>query len=211
MLYQADSFGQNLGKWYVVLDNSAISESDVPGIVGHVAARNPHLDDQYPAYGIGTGGDSDHFKMEGSALRMESVPDHPGPYTVNITSSGGWGTGNSRTLEITVSDSAEPEPAGPLEVANVTVYSTQPGTISVEWDAPSDSSTKDYRIAWTKAGEPFKKIRDLDHNAFPTGTQHTIEGLEEGEEYEVKVRARYAGSPNGPWSDVFAITVAGSN
>ena len=211
MLYQADSFGQNLGKWYVVLDDNAIRESDVPGIVGHVAARNPYLDGQNPAYGIGNGGDSTHFEMKDGALRMKLVPGHAGPYTVNITSSGGWGAGNSRTLEIAVSDSAGPAPAGPLEVASVTISSTQSGTISVEWDAPSDSSTKDYRIVWTKAGEPFKKIHDPDHNAFPTDPQYTITDLEEGEEYEVKVRARYAGSPNGPWSDVLAITVAGSN
>ena len=211
VLYQADSFEQNLGKWYVVLDDDAVRPSDVPGIVGYVAARNPYLDGQNPAYWIGTGGDSTHFEMKDGALRMESVPGHAGPYTVNVTSSGGWGTGNSRTLEITVSDSAEPAPAGPLEVANVTISSTQPGTISVGWDAPSDSSTKDYRIVWTKAGEPFKNIRDQDHNAFPTDPQYTITGLEEGEEYEVKVRTRYAGSPNGPWSDVLAITVAGFN
>ena len=87
--------------------------------------------------------------------------------TLNVTSAGGWGSGNSRILEITVSDSAEPSPAGPREVANVTISSTQPGTIHVEWDAPAESSTKDYSIAWTKAGEPFKTFRNLDWNAFP--------------------------------------------
>ena len=210
MLYRADAFERNLGEWYVVLQDASIRPGDVPGIVGYVTALNPYLDGQDPSYGIGTGGDSGHFEMDHNALRMVSAPDGGRPYTVNITSAGGWGTGNSHTLEITVSDSAEPAPAGPREVASVTISSTQPGTIHVEWGAPADFA-KDYRIAWTKSGEPFKTFRNLDWNAFPTDPQYTIADLEEGQEYEVKVRARYAGSPNGPWSDVFAITVAGSN
>ena len=41
----------------------------------------------------------------------------------------------------------------------------------------------------------------------PTGASHTISNLEEGEEYEVKVRASYGGSA-GPWSDTSTVTVA---
>ena len=66
----------------------------------------------------------------------------------------------------------------------------------------------DYRIKWAKAGESFLNWRNTDGNAFPTSPGHTITGLEEGEGYKVQVRARYDGSPNGAWSDVFTVVVA---
>ena len=56
MLYRADSFDQNMGPWYIVLDGAAIDRSSVPGEVGRIAAQNSFLDDQNPAYGIGSGG-----------------------------------------------------------------------------------------------------------------------------------------------------------
>ncbi len=103
MLYRADAFDQNLGPWYIVLDNDAIQGSDVPGAVGSISTRNPHLDSQNPEYGIGSGGDSDYFGISGNVLSMLSVPDgDAGPYTVDITSTGDYGTDNSRTYEITV-------------------------------------------------------------------------------------------------------------
>ena len=119
MLYRADAFDQNLGPWYIVLDNDAIQGSDVPGAVGSISTRNPHLDSQNPVYGIGPGGDSDYFEISDNVLNMLSVPDgDAGPYTVDITSTGDYGTDNSRTYEITVISSdivslnstVEPEP-----------------------------------------------------------------------------------------------------
>ena len=119
MLYRANAFDQNLGPWYIVLDDDAISNSDVPGAVGNISTRNPHLDSQNPEYGIGSGGDLDYFEINGNVLTMLSVPDgHARPYTVNITSTGDYGTDNSRTYEIAVISSdivslnstADPEP-----------------------------------------------------------------------------------------------------
>ena len=103
MLHHADAFDQNLGPWYIVLDNDSIMGSDIPDTVGNISTRNPYLDDQNPSYGIGIGGDSVHFEVAGNVLRMVSAPgSHEGPYAVNVTSAGGYGTGNSRTHEITV-------------------------------------------------------------------------------------------------------------
>ena len=103
MLFRADAFDQNLGPWYIVLDDDTIESSDVPGAVGNISTRNPYLDGQNPEYGIGSGGDSDYFEINGNVLSMLSVPDgHAGPYTVDITSTGDYGTDNSRTYEITV-------------------------------------------------------------------------------------------------------------
>ena len=119
MLFRADAFDQNLGPWYIVLDDNTIESSDVPGAVGNISTRNPYLDDQNPEYGIDSGGDSDYFEINGNVLSMLSVPDgDAGPYTVDITSTGDYGTDNSRTYEITVISSdivarnstVEPEP-----------------------------------------------------------------------------------------------------
>ncbi len=212
MFYLADSFDQNLGEWYIVLDDAAIDHSSVPGEVGRIAAQNRFLDGHNPAYGIGSGGDSAHFEIDGDTLRMKSVPDgHAGPYSVTVTSTGDFGTGNSRTFEISVTegDANTPPvaPSDPREVGGITVSSTQPGTIQIDWDAPSEQP-REYRVTWAKSGEDFPDWRDLVGNAFPTSTSQTITGLEEGEEYQVKVRARYDSGGPGGWSDTVTITVA---
>ncbi len=207
MLYRADAFGQNLGEWYIIMQDTSIRPGDVPGIVGHITTINPYLDGQNPSYGIGTGGDSGHFEMESNALRLKSVPEGSGPYTVNVTSSGGYGTGNSRMLWITVSDSAGPAPPGPRDITGLTLASTAPGTADVSWDAPA-RTPDDYRVSWAKAGEAYLTWRNSDGNAFPTGPSYTITGLEEGEVYKVQVRARYSGGGPGPWSGEATITVS---
>ena len=206
MFYKAKAFEQNLGEWYVTLRDASIRPGDVPGVVGYVTTLNPHLDAQNPSYAIGAGGDSAHFEMDYDALVMKSVPEGDGPYTVNITSSGGYGTGNSRMLEVAVSDSAEPAPAGPRDITGVALASAAPGAIEVSWDAPA-KAPDDYRVKWAKTGEDFLPWRNADGNAFPTAPGYDIAGLDEGEEYKVQVRARYQGSPNGGWSDVYTVTV----
>ena len=59
----------------------------------------------------------------------------------------------------------------------------------------------DYRVTWTLGGEPFTRHSVADANAFPTGTEHLISGLEPGEVYDVKVRARFD-ARRSRWSDV---------
>ncbi len=66
----------------------------------------------------------------------------------------------------------------------------------------------EYRVAWTKIDDGFKSLKDPDWNAYPTDSEYTITDLEEGEEYKVKVRAKFdTGKRGGPWSDVFTIIV----
>ena len=214
MFYEADAFDQNLGPWYIVLDDAVIDSSSVPGEVGRIAAQNSFLDDQNPAYGIGTGGDSEHFEIDGSILKMKSVPDgHAGPYSVTITSTGTYGSENSRTFDISVTEGTgnapSAAPSDPRDVGEITLTSTQPGTIEITWDAPGEVP-RDYRVAWAKVGENFLARSDLAGNAFPTSPGHTVTSLEEGEEYKVKVRARYNGGGSGDWSGVITITVAGT-
>ena len=214
MLYSADSFDQNLGEWYIVLDDAVIDRSSVPGDVGRISAQNSFLDDQNPTYRVGTGGDSAHFKINGNTLKMKSVPDgHAGPYSVTITSTGTLGSENSRTFAISVTEGTGNAPSASQsdsrDVAGFTVSSTESGTIEITWDAPGETP-RDYRVAWAKAGENFLPRSDLAGNAFPTSSGHTVTNLDEGEEYQVKVRARYDSGGSGGWSDAYTVTVAGT-
>ncbi len=110
---------------------------------------------------------------------------------------------------ITITDSpAQVSQSDPRGVYRLTLSSTESGVIEAIWDAPVNTPA-DYRISWAKTGESFRTWTDLTGNAFPTGTSHTISGLEDGEEYTVKVRARYDGTA-GDWSDGVTVTVAGT-
>ena len=105
----ADSFDQNLGNWYIVpaetlYDNATETSLNVTAI----AAQNQYLVTAHaPEYGIGMGGDSTLFSMNGSTLAFKSAPTAAQGYTVNVTadSSGTiFGTGNHRILNVTVTD-----------------------------------------------------------------------------------------------------------
>ena len=98
-------FVQNLGNWHIVLDRTAIDDT-AAGIVGRISAQNSYLDSQVSEYGIGSGGNSDYFEIvDGDVLRMKDIADvsETPPYTVNITSAGGYGTDNFRVFDITMS------------------------------------------------------------------------------------------------------------
>ena len=100
-------FDQNLGMWYIVLDNTVIEGGNSTGTIGTIAAQNSFLDGQNPIYGIELGGDSDHFEIDGTALKLRTTAQNSlagGSYTITITSTGEFGTGNSRTYEIVVAD-----------------------------------------------------------------------------------------------------------
>ena len=103
MFTGANSFEQNLGKWYVVLDDTAISgATDTLAIM----AQNPILDGQNLAYSLGEDGDSELFVVSGRTLGLNSTVDYSDKtaYSVNITSTGAFGTGNNRMTDITVTD-----------------------------------------------------------------------------------------------------------
>ena len=110
-------------------------------------------------------------------------------------------TDNSTTIET-------PEPAvDPRDLDSVVLDSPRPGTIQVTWEAPSDAPVN-YRLSWAKVSERFPTRSAPDGNAFLTSTTYTITGLEEGEWYKVKARARYNdGGGHGAWSDVARINV----
>ena len=89
MFRNAVSFNQNLGGWYVALDNASIDRADIPDAVGTISAANPFLDGQNPTYRIEQGGDSDRFAIiDGNQLIMVSADADRETYTVTISATG---------------------------------------------------------------------------------------------------------------------------
>ena len=125
--------------------------------------------------------------------------------TVTLTLTADDGTGSaSDSMSVTIVNTPQP----PRNIGGISLSSTESGVIEAVWDAPGETPA-DYRISWAKTGESFRTWTDVSGNALPTGASHTISDLEEGEEYKVKVRARY-GSSSGLWSDASTVTVAGT-
>ena len=75
-----------------------------------------------------------------------------------------------------------------------------PGDLVISWNAHPDSA-EDYRVKWAPEGEDFKPYGDLEWNAYPTGTQHTVTGLEPGAAYKVRVLARFTNGERSMWSE----------
>ena len=96
MFLATNSFDQNLGNWYVVLHDTSISGANEKLAI---SAQNAYLDGQNPTYAV----DDPLFVVTGGALSIKpglSVP--PGSYEVTVTSTGGFGQGNSKKVEISV-------------------------------------------------------------------------------------------------------------
>ena len=99
---------------------------------------------------------------------------------------------------------------------NLALSSPNPGELVITWDAPSNAPD-DYRLTWKKSDGQWHSYKNANTveggNAYPTGTSHTVTGLEEGTAYQARVRARYHdGDGNleasGPWSDAVEITIS---
>ena len=130
------------------------------------------------------------------------------PYTVRVVAVNDVGSGAPSTEETAIPQAPTP-PRGPREIGGIVLNSTIPGVIDVSWDAPGETPAN-YRVMWTKVGESYLTWTDLTGNAFPTVPSHTITGLEDGWQYQIKVRASYNGTA-GDWSDeVTATTAAGA-
>ena len=112
MFLDADSFTQNLGSWYITLDGTPIDDGDAARTVGNISAQNSFLGDQNPTYGIGVGGDSELFELDGTSLKLKTIPNHltKESYTVNITATGTFGTNNFHIFDIAVSEGAAVSP-----------------------------------------------------------------------------------------------------
>ena len=78
------------------------------------------------------------------------------------------------------------------------------GELDLTWDAhPQTSKTlQDYRVTWAPDGEAFRPNSETDWYAYPTTNEVTVTGLDAGETYKVRVRARYDDNKKSHWSDV---------
>ena len=149
----ASAFEQNLGSWHIVLADTSIEYGDAPGTVGGISAQNAYLDGQNPVYGIGPGGDAGAFELNGANLVLKEVPTKAS-YTVTITaaSTGDFGTGNTRTIEIVVSDFAESAPSNdPPWSTTLTIGARNDGRGYSRIASPDLGAVSDYRFEYRSA------------------------------------------------------------
>ena len=203
MFYQTNAFDQNLGKWYIVLDDAVIEGDNATGTVGRIAAQNSFLGAQNLAYGIGSGVDSASFEMDGASLRLKAVSDHltGDSYTVNVTSSGGFGTNNFRILEISVEVSGilpttgtdidqTPfvEPAVPPGAPQNLLAASTDTAVTLTWDIPDDDSITGYKILSRTPATQSQLSVLVDDTGAP-GASYVVEGLDPDTVYVFRVIA----------------------
>ena len=100
---------------------------------------------------------------------------------------------------------AQAEPDWKIAPTGLTVTAGDAaGELEITWDAssPTTKTLSDYRVTWTPDGEPFKTPNQTDWFAYPTTNQVTVTGLDAGETYKVRVRARYDDNKKSRWSQV---------
>ena len=114
------------------------------------------------------------------------------------------------TLVPTATNTATPSQQDFWGVGAVRLESNRTGVIAVAWDPPT-KKPHEYRLTWARVSENFPSRGSSDGNAFPRSPSYTITGLDEGVRYKVKVRARYLGGNNVPWSDAVEIVVASTS
>ena len=124
-------FNGNLGNWYIALDNAPVT--GILQTVGNITTQNEFLATQGPTYGIGSSSDSEHFGINGTALVLTTIPD-ANPALVNITSTGDFGTSNSRIFEITFSSGV--------------VDTTNPRLESIERYSPASQNTNSQSLIY---------------------------------------------------------------
>ena len=153
MFIGATSFDQNLGNWYVTLDSTEIDLGEDGRVVGAISAQNGVLDRQSPTYDIGDGTDSGLFVVNSTGKTLElntDVSHSSGVYEANITSTGPFGTGNHRVLNVTVTDASNRPPtanAGNTQTVNEGVTVTLDGSGSTDPD--NDSLSYSWEIRTT--------------------------------------------------------------
>ena len=107
----------------------------------------------------------------------------------------------------TVSATTTAAPQQPTETITLQLSSTNPGELTISWDAP-DPAPSDYRVIWAKQDLDFPSYKAANEanrgNEYPGGTETsiTLTGLAKGETFRAQMRARYTsgGQNDGPWS-----------
>lgn len=88
----------------------------------------------------------------------------------------------------------------PQPVANVeAVPGGSPGEIVVTWDAHPDGH-QDHRVAFKPIDGKFQPVSDTAWNTYPLDNTVTLTGLVPGDEYRIRVRARFADGTISKWA-----------
>ena len=145
MLKGTHSAIRNLGDWYVVLDDTIMSEANETLVI---SAQNAYLDGQNPTYVVNDA----RFAVADGALAVKpgrSAP--PGTYNVTVTVGGVIGehrdTLHSRTIQVTVESDAAPPTI--LSAA----YLTGNGTLTVTFSEPLNETIHYDRLHVRDAGQ----------------------------------------------------------
>ena len=85
----------------------------------------------------------------------------------------------------------------PKDVTGFTVDNSTGGQLTASWQAPQQAPNK-YRVQWRQSGTSWQNNGAWNQRV--SATTYTITGLTPGNQYEVRVRARYAGESNGDWA-----------
>ena len=185
MFTGASAFRQNLGNWHVVLDDTVISNATETLAI---RAQNSWLDSRNPTYGLGTGGDSDLFVITGGTLGRNSTADYSGKtgYSVSITSTGDFGTGNHRVYDITVT-------------GEDTIPDTAPTVTSIERSDPAAETTSAQTLVFAVTfSEDVTGVDQADFvlSSGGTGTGSVTNLAGSGSQYLVNVSAAQDGTYN---------------
>ena len=145
MLTGTHSVIRNLGDWYVVLDDTIMSEASETLVI---SAQNAYLDGQNPTYVVNDA----NFVVAGGALAVKPGRSVlPGTYNVTVTVGGVIGehrdTLHSRTIQITV----EGDTAPPTILS--AAYLTGNGTLTVTFSEPLNGTVHHDRIHIRDAGQ----------------------------------------------------------
>ena len=208
MLDGANSFARNLGDWYIVLDDTVMSGPDETLAI---SAQNAYLDGQNPTYAVDeTAPNGDKFWIVNAshlAVRADQTVAQ-GQYSVTIKSTGSFGEGNSKMVEITVGNDTihhtnSPPAVGAgadQEVAEgATVALSGTATDADPEDAPTYSWTHDGALAITITGSDSLSASftapDVAANTTITVTLTVNDGTVEVSD---TLQVTIADSPNSP-------------
>ena len=161
-----------------------------------------------------TGGDTHPRAGRGRPVEEELVEEEPVEKEPVKKEPGQQPPRDDQTRDDPARDDPAPEdttpPAGTIDT--ITATDDAAGQLLLTWQAPAapNADPTDYHVNWAKSAEDYPADTAEAGNAHPTGTTHTLTGLEYDTEYNIRVRARYsdgenADSPwNGPWTETTA-------
>ncbi|MCY4491605.1 MAG: BspA family leucine-rich repeat surface protein, partial [Thaumarchaeota archaeon] len=161
MFDDAAVFSQNLGKWYIVLDDTSVDYTDASLIVGGISAQNSILVAQNPTYSIGTGGDSAYFEISGSNLKLKAKPTQAS-YDVTVNATGAFGTGNSESFTISVSNLPKKSGTNTAPTANAgnDQLVVLGSSVTLDGSGSTDPESDPLTYSWAKTSGPDVILTD---------------------------------------------------